>query len=95
MKNCKAINPRMKEFGDENFSLKLWDSPGQIRIVSQPIDVTSQITSFSAERVMMATSSGRENCLLGVSWAMCGWHWRALDSLIEKGSINNEKVPFL
>lgn len=85
----------MKESGDENFSLKLWDSPGQIRIVSQPIDVTSQITSFSAERVMMATSSGRENCLLGVSWAMCGWHWRALDSLIEEGSINNEKVPFL
>ena len=85
----------MKEFGDEMFSLKLWDNPGQIRIVGQPIDVTSQISSFSAETVMMATSSGRENCLLGVSWAMCGWHWRALDSLIEESWINNEKVPLL
>ena len=51
----------MKEFGDEMFSVKRWDNPGQIRIVGQPIDVTSKISYFSAETLMMATSSGREN----------------------------------
>lgn len=72
----------MKEFGNETF-IKTLGQSWTNQDSRSTIDVTSQITSFNAERVMMATSSGRKLLIRG----QLGRVWlalEALDSLIER-----------